>query len=230
MDIYSDRNLKGKNLVEPQFASMWVIELPPLNTLPNTPSGYAPYSSAFVSPRQMDLYIKSTTLPLRKLEYEKTNTNLITPKGRAQYSSFTMSFIETADFGISKYFDYWLNSIYDFTDTAQLYKPGFELNKLDITIKFLRFVNNTPNTFFALASTIQQINLLNQGWKIYKTSTFTLKRCLIAGFEDISLENESGDPLEIEVEFECENVEIDRTFVKIDENSGTIANTWNPYA
>ena len=230
MDIYSDQFLKGKNLADPQFASMWVLQLPTLNTLPNPPTTSGGYvgNATPLNPLSMDLYVKSTTLPLRKLEYEKTNTNLITPKGRAQYSSFSMTFIETSDWVISQYFDYWMNSIYDFSDNQQLYKVGFEYNKLDMTLLFIKMYNTQPNALFALASTFQQANLFNQGWKIYQTSAYTIKRALPVGFEDISLSNEDEGPLELEIEFECEFIDIDRSNRILKESSMNVIQ--NPYA
>lgn len=234
MDIYSDQFF-GKKIKDLQFASMWVLELPDLTTLPNPPmttiNGVAVpnTSSQFtLKPQAMDLYLKSTTLPLRKLEYEKTNTNLVTAKGRAEYSDFTMTFLETDDWAISSYFDYWLNSIFDFTETEQVYKKNFEKNKLDLHLKFIKLYNTTLSPFLALASPIQQTNLLNQGWTIYQTSVFTLKRTILEGYEDINLENESGDPLEIEVSFQCENIEIDHTNRQIKSSMGNILA--NPYS
>ncbi len=197
-DVYSQKVLKVENLPEYALANMWSFQLPPVI---NLKSGVS-YPSSGV--QTFDLHVVSSSIPLRKLEMEKTNFNLIIPKGRAQYSTFTMVFRETIDFQVSTYFEAWLDNIYDFD--LQVYRKGFINQKQDARLQFIRIRSNPLNQILTLLSPIQQLNILQSGWSVDSISNYDFVNIMPLGFSDIEVENESGDPLQISVEFEVEKV------------------------
>lgn len=205
LDIYSSKFLDSANLPDYQMANLWILELPV------SPFGLG--ASAFTgetvitpgpNPQFFDLHVVSTSLPLRKLELEKTSFNTIFAKGRAQYSTFSVTFRETIDFRISKYFENWMNNFYDFD--KQVYKKNFITNKSSAILKFIQIKSKEPNFFLSLATVVQQLNTFQRGWEIFETSSYELINFIPVGFGDLDLDNDTGEPLNIEVEFQVENV------------------------
>lgn len=197
-DIYSRKVLHVENLPEYALANMWAFQLP---TVVSKDTGIT-YPKSGVE--QFDLHVVSSSIPLRRLELEKTNYNLVNPKGRANYSTFTMVFRETIDFQVSTYFETWLNNIYDFE--KQVYRKGFVDQKQDAVLKFIRIRSKAPDQLLTLINPIQSLNIFQSGWSIDSITSYNFENIIPIGFSDIDVENENGDPLQVSIDFEVEKV------------------------
>lgn len=196
LDLYSQSYISSSG-PEYQLANQWIMQ--------------------FENFEAYDFIIQESNLPLFTLSTEKVNMDLIVPGKKDEYRTFSITFRETRNFEGFKFHWNWFNSIYDFE--KRLVKKGFHNQKKKATIKFISSYNNLSQGSAQIA---QVGNLIKTGldkisksetkrpkkelYSIIQNQAFELIGIQLTGIEDVSLDNESGDPLTFTVNYEIQRV------------------------
>lgn len=175
LDITNSFGLDGSKVKEHQRQNMWLMNF---DDFPG-----------------FDLYITDSSIPLFKLSSEKVPTmDLIVPMGKEDYSSISLTFLETVDFQGFKYHTDWLDKLYDFN--RKLVRKTFHTSKKSAVVKFI----SMNNVKVGVKDEVQSIP------KVYQNLEIDLKGIQLLGIDDISLQNDSGDPLTITVNYEIQQI------------------------
>lgn len=98
------------------------------------------------------------------------------------YSETTLTFIETANLDVRKFFEAWMNAIWD-SNTNALQYPDTYMKDIEIRQYDVTAVNKDPGKPESLTNGIAggpQVTTDKNGRKVYKASTPNLKRVLTA--------------------------------------------------
>jgi hypothetical protein len=211
----TESNFRVTSVKDFQLSNMWAINFSDM-------------------PLDFDFYVTDTNIPLQKISVDKLGFDLIVPGEKEELGSYEITFLETIDFQGYKYFNKWLNSIYDFKKRA--YKKGFHALKKSAKLKFLSLRNiglggGVGNAVTSLTNrllppislpSLPQIGGLQiPGGNILGALAgaatagvgisipnmyFTLSGIMITGIEDIDMNNDSGDPLTLKVSMEIQSI------------------------
>jgi hypothetical protein len=154
-----------------------------------------------------DFYVTETNIPLPKISVEKTSFDLIVPENKEELGTYSMTFLETVDFQGFQFFAQWLNKVYNFE--KRVFRSSFHSQKKQATIKFLS-LRHLGIPSFAKAvlpgGNFAAISVPTSAGVSVPNIYFNLSGIMITGIEDISLDNDSGDPLTITVNFEIQKI------------------------
>ena len=189
LDAFTSKYI-GNELKDLQFQNMWVLNF---EDYPN-----------------FDLYIKDSNLPLFSLDHEKTDFDLILPKGAENLESFGITFYETIDFQGLGYHLSWLKNLYDFD--KRVVKSGYHSYKRRATIKFISIYNDY---IVSLGQIQQAVNSIKKNgksvYKIMQNASFDLVGIQCLGVDGVSLDNDSSEPLTFTAKYEVQRIIPDLT-------------------
>lgn len=196
LDLYSQSYISSTG-PEYQIANQWIMQ--------------------FEDFEEYDFIIQESNLPLFAMGVERANLDLVIPKNKDDYRTLSITFRETRNFVGFKYHWEWLNLLYDFE--KRLVKKTYHDSKRKATIKFISNYNTLSQGSAQLA---QVGNMVTSGLNaltpnkpqrskklLYQTqqnSAFELIGLQFTGFEDTSLDNESGDPLTFTANYEVQRI------------------------
>lgn len=187
LDLYSE-SYKGNVVPELQLANQWILQ--------------------FEDFPDLDFLVQETNIPLYSLETERVFSDLVLPTGKGDYSTYSITFLETRDFKGYKFHKRWLDKLYDFEN--RVVKRTYHSSKKSAIIKFISsYPLVTPAK--AIVNTVADVfkkegEEKSKKYAVYSNIGFQLLGVQLVGISDISLDNDTGEPLSITVEYEIQRV------------------------
>jgi len=188
LDLYSSSYISGTG-PEYQLANQWILQ--------------------FDDFQDFDFLVDEITLPMRSIETDRVGYDLVVPKNKGDYRTVSITFRADRDFRAFNYHQSWLSNIYDFEKRA--FKKTFHTSKKKATVKFISVYNN----YKPLVAQVQgALNLVRK--EGYKNDLFSIKQnqavellgLQITGVDDVSLDNDTGEPLTFTAQYEVQKVNI----------------------
>lgn len=141
----------------------------------------------------LDFHLINTSLPMPKLEYEGRKYGEKIYTGFTAPDQITFTFRETQEFSSYKFFQDWLETLFDYEKGEYKTLNNYEDKYKSATLNFLN---------------------KNFGNKISKkTQSFDLINLMPLGFSDIDVSTDSGEPLQFTIEMAVENVRPTKTAI-----------------
>lgn len=152
------------------------------------------YFLIFEDNLSLDLHIRSMTLPIPAISWNTTSFGRSYPEGFEPKNEMSITFRENVRFSNFNFFLSWLQDIFDFDN--KVYKRDFMLQSKSASIVFVR----RPSLGSSDAGQIAESAL------IQPTKIFNIRHLLPASISDLTLDDESGDPLEFTVNMVFDNM------------------------
>lgn len=196
LDLYSSSYL-GNTVPEYQLANQWILQ--------------------FEDFPELDFHVQETNLPLFSIETERIFSDLVVPTGKGDYSTYSITFNETSDFKGFQFHKDWLDLLYDFE--KRVVKRTFHSSKKSAVIKFISGYNLLAPGKAQLATVTNgfqaDVEKKKKQYVIYSNISFKLEGIQLVSIDDLSLDNDTGEPLSITVQYEIQKVTPSYTVEKI---------------
>lgn len=191
-DAYSRKFLNLKSAPDFQLANMWALE--------------------FADFPHRDFLIYETSMPLPNLNYSKTSWDLVTPESHENLGEFTFTFYETLKFEGSRFFQTWMNEIYDFE--KRVWRKGYVNKKKNAKLKYLQ-IKSTDKGYFGSAGNIYRLITRKEKFEIYETASLEVFGLLPSGIGDISADSETGEPLTFTATMNVQHIKANLNYIKL---------------
>jgi len=155
----------------------------------------------FTDPKATSLGLKfrvsDCSIPFRNLRAERKNTGELIYTEVAEFEEMSFTIREDSSFTTYKYFEDWLNTVYDF-DKRMFNAPTTDNNFYrDCEVVFYKPLVSALE--YPLAGADLNVYTISQIYKEKISQSFTFKNCRILGLSELSLDYSGSDCLKYSV-------------------------------